>query len=124
VLGAEIGIALVLAVLLTFVFTTELGIAGILEYPIDFRTDFDTFDNWGENQGEWYDSLKIYAETIKTTNQLAGQNNLGRSATSSRSGPRIKRSTCRASSLTCCRCRVRKVRHKALTSRSSTSSAT
>jgi hypothetical protein len=76
VIGGVIGIALVLAVLLTFLFPTELGIAGILEYPIDFFTNFDTFDNWGADKGQWYDSLKIYAEVVKTTTQLASQQNI------------------------------------------------
>jgi hypothetical protein len=67
VAAAGIGIGIVLGLLLAILFPSAIGIAGLLEYPIDPDTDFDTFDNWGADEGEWYNSLKVYAEVIKTT---------------------------------------------------------
>ncbi|MEU4428031.1 fibronectin type III domain-containing protein [Actinoplanes sp. NPDC024001] len=76
VIGAGIGIGVALGTLLAILFPGEIGINGILEYPIDHDVDFDTFDNWGADDGEWYNSLKVYAEVIKTTKLVAGQHNL------------------------------------------------
>jgi hypothetical protein len=50
VLGAGIGIGLLFGVLLAILFPTEIGIAGLLEYPIHFDTNFDTFDNWARTR--------------------------------------------------------------------------
>ncbi len=66
-----IGIGVALGVLLGFLFTTPIAIGGVLEYPISPDTDFDTFSNWGQDQGKWYNSLKLYAEVVKTTKELA-----------------------------------------------------
>src|SRR2546430_1866882 len=63
-------------VLLATLFPTELTIGSMFEYPINFNTDFDTFGNWGGDHGEWYNSLKMYAEVIKTTKQLTAEHNL------------------------------------------------
>ncbi|MGW3607036.1 hypothetical protein [Micromonospora sp. NPDC005161] len=71
-----IGIGLALWALLEILFPGEIGIHGLLEYPIDHDTDFDTFDNWGADEGEWYNSLKVYAEVIKTTKLVADRNNI------------------------------------------------
>ena len=74
--AAGIGVGVALGVLLAILFPTEIGINGIFEYPIDPGVDFDTFDNWGLDQGEWYNSLQMYAETIKTTKELAASDGL------------------------------------------------
>jgi hypothetical protein len=77
VVAAEgIGLGLVLGALLAILFPSEIAIGGLLEYPIETDTDFDTFDNWGADDGEWYNSLKIYAETVKTTKLVAGRDNI------------------------------------------------
>lgn len=68
--GAAIG------VVLSIIFAEEAGTLGLLEYPVDAATDFDTYDNWGLSKGEYYHSLQIYAEVIKTTNQIALRDNL------------------------------------------------
>ncbi|MEU1744738.1 fibronectin type III domain-containing protein [Micromonospora arida] len=74
--AAGIGIGVVLGVLLAILFPGTIGVNGIIEYPIEHDVDFDTFDNWGLDEGEWYNSLKVYAEVIKTTKLVAGQRNL------------------------------------------------
>ncbi|WP_353942820.1 fibronectin type III domain-containing protein [Streptomyces sp. HUAS MG91] len=71
-----IGIGIVLGVLLAVLFPSELGIDGVTEYPIHHDTDFDTFEDWGLNHGEWYNSLKIYAEVIKTTKTVTARDGL------------------------------------------------
>jgi hypothetical protein len=72
VVAAEgIGIGTVLSVLLGILFPTPVATGGLVEYPISPGTDFDTFSNWGLDQGKWYNSLKLYAEVIKTTKELA-----------------------------------------------------
>nr|WP_230859990.1 fibronectin type III domain-containing protein [Actinoplanes aureus] len=76
VAAAGIGIGIVLGLLLAILFPSPIGIGGILEYPIDPDTDFDTFDNWGADEGEWYNSLKVYAEVIKTTKLITERDNL------------------------------------------------
>src|SRR5256885_684186 len=76
VIGAGIGIGLVFFALYEILFPTPIAFAGLIEYPIRFDTNFDTFDNWGGQKGKWTDSLKIYAEMVKTTNQVAGTNNI------------------------------------------------
>jgi hypothetical protein len=74
--GGGIVLGLALAALILILFPSELGIAGLLEYPIHFDDDFRTFDNWGANDGAFYDSLKIYTEVITTANQLTDRFNL------------------------------------------------
>jgi hypothetical protein len=74
VIGVVVGIAL--GTLLAIIFQSEASIAGLIEYPIHFDTNFDTFDNWGANHGVFFNSLKLYAEVIKTTNQLAADHDL------------------------------------------------
>src|SRR3989440_6370595 len=77
IVAAEaIGLGLALGVLLAILFPTELTIGSMFEYPINFNTDFDTFGNWGGDHGEWYNSLKMYAEVIKTTKQLTAEHTL------------------------------------------------
>ncbi|GAA5178966.1 hypothetical protein GCM10023322_07460 [Rugosimonospora acidiphila] len=76
VLGGGIVLGVALAAVLEALFPTPIGFGGLIEYPIHFDTDFDTFDNWGAGQGKWIDSLKTYAEVIKTTNELAAQRGL------------------------------------------------
>lgn len=84
-IGIVTGVAL--GVLLAILFPGELGIYGLLEYPIDNSTNFDIFDNWAADEGEWYNSLKVYAEVIKTTNQLAGKHNIPFAWTATDEGP-------------------------------------
>ncbi|WP_229872601.1 fibronectin type III domain-containing protein [Promicromonospora soli] len=74
--AAAVGGAAALGVLLALLFEEELGTAGLLEYPIDASTDFEAFDNWGLSNGEFYNSLQMYGEVIKTTNQIARRDNL------------------------------------------------
>ncbi|MGC5306642.1 NucA/NucB deoxyribonuclease domain-containing protein [Micromonospora zamorensis] len=74
--AAGIGIGLVLGVLLAILFPSTIGVNGLIEYPIEHDVDFDTFDNWGLDEGEWYNSLKVYAEVIKTTKLVADQRDL------------------------------------------------
>jgi hypothetical protein len=76
VLGPAIVLGLALETLYDQLFPGKIGLEGITEYAIDFNTDFDTFNNWGADEGKWIDSLKIYAEIIKTTDDLAGKRNL------------------------------------------------
>ncbi|MFD6562712.1 fibronectin type III domain-containing protein [Micromonospora profundi] len=74
--AAGIGIGVVLGVLLAILFPSTIGVNGLIEYPIEHDVDFDTFDNWGLDEGEWYNSLKVYAEVIKTTKLVADQRDL------------------------------------------------
>jgi hypothetical protein len=78
VVAAEgIGLGLALGVLWAVLFPTELTIGSLFEYTlITPDTDFDTFTKWGGDNGEWINSLKMYAEVIKTTKLLAEQHNL------------------------------------------------
>jgi hypothetical protein len=76
VIGGGIGLGLVLGVVIAILFPTEIGIAGLLEYPIHFNDDFDTFDNWDLNKGRFHNSLQIYAEVVKTTKLLASEHNI------------------------------------------------
>jgi hypothetical protein len=69
---AAIGIGFSLAVLLDLLQTpTELAPAGLLEYPVDFNTDFDTYTDWNLANSAFYNSLKTYAETVKTMKLIA-----------------------------------------------------
>ncbi len=85
-----IGIGLALWALLEILFPGQIGIHGILEYPIRHDTDFDTFENWGADEGEWYNSLKIYAEVIKTTKLVADRDGIPFAWTNAEDG-RLKR---------------------------------
>jgi hypothetical protein len=76
VVGAGIGIGLVMGVLLSLVFQTPIGFTSFFEFPIDPDIDFDNFDKWGEDEGEWYNSAQVYAEVVKTTKQLTESENL------------------------------------------------
>ena len=76
VLAATIVIAATLTILLELLFPDPIGFAGLIEYPIHHDTDFDTFDNWGQSHGAWINSLKTFAEVVKTTKQVAAQHSL------------------------------------------------
>jgi len=77
VAAAGIGLGLALGVLLAILWNpTPAAIGSLIEYPIHFDTNFDTFDNWGQGDGHWISSLKTYAEVIKTTKQVAAQQSL------------------------------------------------
>jgi fibronectin type III domain protein len=76
VIGEGILLGLTFFALYEILFPTPISFAGLHEYPIHFNTNFDTFDNWGGEHGEWIDSLKIFAEVVKTTNEVAGAKNL------------------------------------------------
>jgi hypothetical protein len=57
-------------------FGSEITFGGIFEYPISPEDNFDTFDNWHQEEGEWVNSLKTYAETVKTTKLVANDHGL------------------------------------------------
>jgi hypothetical protein len=77
VVAAEgIGLGLVLGVLISLLWSSTVGIADLLEYPINYDTDFDTYTNWGQGNGAWVGTLKTYAEVIKTTRQVAADQGL------------------------------------------------
>ena len=78
VVAAEgIGLGIALFIILAILFPTDITIGSLFEYTqISPDTDFDTFDDWGGDHGDWYNSLKIYAEVIKTTKLLEQQDNI------------------------------------------------
>jgi hypothetical protein len=76
VIGEGIVLGLAFFALYEILFPTPISFAGLIEYPIHFNTDFNTFDNWGQQKGKWIDSLKIFAQVVKTTNEAAGKFNL------------------------------------------------
>jgi hypothetical protein len=78
VVAAEgIGLGIALFIILAILFPTDITIGSLFEYTsITPDTDFDTFDDWGGDHGDWYNSLKIYAEVIKTTKLLEQQDNI------------------------------------------------
>lgn len=76
VIGAKVFVALAVIEVLEIAFAEELGIAGLFEYPVHYDTNFDTFSDWGKSRGAYYDSLKLYAEVIKTTTLYADGSNL------------------------------------------------
>jgi hypothetical protein len=76
VIGEGIILGVALFALLEILFPTPISFAGLNEYPIHYNTNFDTFDNWGGEHGKWLDSLKIFAQMVKTTNQLAAKYNI------------------------------------------------
>ncbi|RNI06157.1 hypothetical protein EEZ25_03120 [Micromonospora aurantiaca] len=71
-----LGLGAALGTLLAILFPGTIGVNGLIEYPISHDVDFEQFDNWGLDEGEWYNSLKVYAEVIKTTKLVANQRNL------------------------------------------------
>lgn len=71
VTAVGIGVGILLSAILDILFPTPIAIGGVLEYPISPDTDFDTFSDWGEDDGKWYNSLKLYAEVVKTTKEVA-----------------------------------------------------
>jgi hypothetical protein len=71
-----VGLGLGLFALFEILFPTHIGLVSFFEYPIHFDDNFDTFDNWGLDKGEWYNDLKLYAEVVETTNQLAARNGI------------------------------------------------
>lgn len=71
VTAVGIGVGILLSAILDILFPTPIAIGGVLEYPISPDTDFDTFTDWGEDNGKWYNSLKLYAEVVKTTKEVA-----------------------------------------------------
>jgi hypothetical protein len=73
---AGIAIGIPLGVLLALVWGTPIGVASFSEYPIHYNDNFDTFDNWGLDEGTWVNDLALYTEIIKTTNQLARKWNI------------------------------------------------
>lgn len=77
VLTAEgIGLGVGLFAILEILFPGQVSLDTFFEYPIHFDDNFDTFDNWGLDQGRWYNNLKMFAEVVKTTNQLAARNGI------------------------------------------------
>jgi chitodextrinase len=76
VLGSGIILGLALDALFEFLFPPTISFAGLIEYPIRFDTNFDTFTNWGGEKGKWIHSLKMYAEIVKTTTEVAAKFNI------------------------------------------------
>ncbi|MFF4229705.1 fibronectin type III domain-containing protein [Streptomyces sp. NPDC001820] len=74
IVGIVIGIAL--GVLWAILFPGEIAIAGLLEYPIHHDDDLTTFDDWHLDDGDWYNSLKAYAQVITTTKEITGRDDL------------------------------------------------
>ncbi|MFF9624959.1 fibronectin type III domain-containing protein [Streptomyces griseosporeus] len=64
-----IGIGIVLGVLLAILFPSPIAIGGVLEYPIHYYDDFNTYKDWYLDGGRWVHSLKVYAQTVKTTQE-------------------------------------------------------
>jgi fibronectin type III domain protein/deoxyribonuclease NucA/NucB len=76
VTAVGIGVGIVLSAILDILFPTPIAIGGVLEYPISPDTNFDTFSDWGEDDGQWYNSLKLYAEVVKTTKEVAAEDGI------------------------------------------------
>lgn len=76
VTAVGIGVGIVLSAILDILFPTPIAIGGVLEYPISPDTDFGTFSDWGEDDGQWYNSLKLYAEVVKTTKEVAAEDGI------------------------------------------------
>ncbi len=74
IVGIVVGIAL--GVLWAILFPSEIAIGGLLEYPIHHYDDFTTFEDWHLDDGDWYNSLKAYAQVITTTKEIAGRDKL------------------------------------------------
>ena len=76
VIGEGILLGLAFFALYEILFPTPVNIAGLIEYPIHVTDNFDTFSDWGEDNGKWISSLKMYAQVVKTTNELTADHNL------------------------------------------------
>jgi chitodextrinase len=74
--GTTIGIGVALGTLLALLFPDTIGVGGLLEYPIDYTTDFEAYDNWGLSEGEFFNSLQIYNEVIDSTLDLSIRHDL------------------------------------------------
>lgn len=72
VIGIGIVVGVVLGTIWAIIDATPIAIGGLLEYPIDHTTDFRTYEDWWLQEGEFFNSLKIYAETVKITKDLTG----------------------------------------------------
>lgn len=90
VVAAGIILGVAVGTLLAILFPGRIGFAGFVEYPIDFDVDFNTFEKWTLDEGEWINDLKIYAEVIKTTTLLTGRHGLP-FAWNDRESQRLKR---------------------------------
>jgi hypothetical protein len=73
VTAGGIALGLGLFALYEILFPSPIGLVSFLEYPIDFDDNFETFDNWGLDEGQYYDHLKMFAEVVDTTNQLVAR---------------------------------------------------
>jgi hypothetical protein len=71
--GIAVGFAI--GAILDIIFARELHMEWV-PYPIEYNTNFETFNNWGLGQGIWYGNLQIYAEVVKTTTQAASRHNV------------------------------------------------
>ncbi|WP_206314667.1 fibronectin type III domain-containing protein [Streptomyces coryli] len=76
VIAAAIVIGVALGVIWSIIDASPIAIGGLLEYPIDHATDFDTYEDWGLEEGRWYHSLTAYAQLIKTTKEIADDRDL------------------------------------------------
>jgi hypothetical protein len=76
VIGGGILLGLAFFALYEILFPTAVNIAGLIEYPIHVTDNFDTFSDWGEDKGKWVSSLKMYAQVVKTTDELTADHNL------------------------------------------------
>ncbi|WP_330342576.1 fibronectin type III domain-containing protein [Streptomyces sp. NBC_00557] len=83
VIAAAIAIGTTLGALWAILTPSPIAIGGILEYPIHYTDDLNTFDKWGLENGQWYHSLTAYAQVLKTTKELASKYNLPFAWTSS-----------------------------------------
>ncbi|MGW1024212.1 fibronectin type III domain-containing protein [Streptomyces sp. NPDC002577] len=76
VLAAAIVVGVLLGALWSIIDASPIAIGGLLEYPIDYTTDFDTYDDWGLEEGQWYQSLAAYAQLITTTKEATDEYDL------------------------------------------------
>jgi hypothetical protein len=76
VTAGGIGLGLGLFALYEILFPGEIGFGGFIEFPIDFDDNFDTFTDWGLDEGKWISDLKLFAEVVETTNQLAARHGI------------------------------------------------
>ncbi|MFC7217614.1 fibronectin type III domain-containing protein [Streptomyces polyrhachis] len=76
VIAGAIVIGVALGLIWAIIDASPIAIGGILEYPIKYTDDFNTYDDWGLEDGRWYHSLTAYAQTIRTTKDLTAKYNL------------------------------------------------
>ncbi|WP_030545832.1 fibronectin type III domain-containing protein [Streptomyces albus] len=76
VIAAAIVIGVALGVIWSIIDASPIAIGGLLEYPVDHATDFDTYEDWGLEEGRWYHSLTAYAQLIKTTKEIADEHQM------------------------------------------------